>query len=406
MRLLGHGHPEIRATHGKSFELVPAAEITGRATCVIAVEARPDGAAGPLAGPLRLEIRAGGQHAVVRAVGNPGWAPGGSAVIRRSAVRLPGTLATEADTAAADLPADLVAALRQPATAVELSISQDRVRPDGRAELVLLWIPAAGVSPRLPVELAAAGLVVAEDSGARRLLADSPAPTNERVETNRMAEPGDTARIAATVTAGGRLLVVSTEDLPGASVPGLLTEPATVAVEVAGLPGPLAVAAASSSRAPLVLAGAAPDLAGLLRQTPAGHRLVVEIPAARLPKLLELAAERRGCRSAVLARQPYWQYERPHRIRLDPPGIRLDSPAQLPTHGTVVICLEPAGTEPAGTEPTTFDPAVRAMLASLLADQIPTRTAARALAELTGWPHRQAYQAVLDLAGPDPTYPI
>jgi hypothetical protein len=442
MRLLGHGHPEIRATHGKTFELVPAAAITGRATCVIAVGARPDGACtGPLAGPLRLEVRAGGRQAVVRAVGNPGWTPGGSAVVRRSDVRLPGTLATEADTAAADLPADLVAALRDPATAVELSVSRDRVRPDGRADLVLLWTPAAGAGRRLPAELAAAWLVVAEDEGARRLVASQPAgadlaegsptagpgtgsatakprwaasaaepaggsgaaPPGERSGAAgpgtgaRIVGPADTARIAEVLAARGRVLVVSTEELPGASVPDLLAEPDTVAVEVAGLPGPLAVAAASPSRAPLVLAGPAPDLDRVLRETPAGHRLVVEVAAARLPTLLGLAAEWRGSRGAVLARQPYGQYERPRRIWLDRPR---DLPPDLPTRGTVLCCLDPAGAHPADpADLTSLDPTVRGMLTGLLADQVPTRTAARALAELTGWSRRQAYQAVLDLAG-------
>ena len=42
MRFVGHGHERIRATHTKTLELSLDPDITERATCVIAVNARPE----------------------------------------------------------------------------------------------------------------------------------------------------------------------------------------------------------------------------------------------------------------------------------------------------------------------------------------------------------------------------
>lgn len=202
------GHPEIRATHDKTWELTPDTELTARATCVLGVGAVTEG--GPLAGPVELRIGAGGHSATVRAVGNPSWVPGGPAVIRRSPLRLPGTLATDADLSAADLPRDLAARLTDPATEVLVEVSA----VDDPGTVVLLH--ATGPSPRLSAELAAADTVLAEDAGARALLARLTAAPARAVPADRI----------------GRIFVLATEDLPGRTVRHLLGGP----TEVIGLP--------------------------------------------------------------------------------------------------------------------------------------------------------------------------
>ncbi|MDT4949808.1 MAG: hypothetical protein QOJ37_2403, partial [Pseudonocardiales bacterium] len=103
MRLVGRGDDRIRATHTKTLELTVDAAITERATCVLAVAVHPEPAQ-PLAGPVRITISAGGETFSVQALAYSGWDPAGSAVVRRSPLRLPGTLATHADAASSDLP--------------------------------------------------------------------------------------------------------------------------------------------------------------------------------------------------------------------------------------------------------------------------------------------------------------
>ncbi|HKC26484.1 MAG TPA: DUF371 domain-containing protein, partial [Jatrophihabitans sp.] len=165
MRLVGHGHPAIRATHDKTLELSPDPQITARATCIVAVGLQPAGSA--LAGPLYLTLQAGGASFELEAHANPSWDPSGNAVIRRSPVQLPGTFATAATAAAADLPAGLTAALRDPNALVQLDAELIRGRP---AVVLFAADPRIPHDPRLAAERAAADAVIAEDEGAARLL--------------------------------------------------------------------------------------------------------------------------------------------------------------------------------------------------------------------------------------------
>ena len=346
MRITGRGHPAIRATHAKTLELAPDPDITERATCVLAVRSTA-APAEPLAGPVRITIGAGGHAFTLHAHANPQWDPHGPIVVRRSPLRLPGTLATHADAAAADLPPALVAALRDPDTTVTVDVT-----PLAAPGAVVLFAadPARPADPALRAELAAADVVVAEDAPARALTGRSD-PVPQPVSA--------------------RTLVVATADLPGASI-----DRAGVPVETVGLAPRLAVAAACPARTPVAFLGPDDDLAG----PPAAYRVVLAVPADELPRLLERATGRRGTTVVTLAQA----YTLPVAHRLD------DGPPALPSRDLVHCCLYPAADGP--------DPRVRAAVLALLAEGVPTRAAARALVELTGWPRRRAYDAVLELA--------
>lgn len=354
MRFVGRGHPNIRAGHGKTLEITADAEITTRATCVVAVAALAEDAH-PVAGPILLTIRVDGTVlATVRALGNPLWDPTRSAVVRRSAVRLPDTVATCADTVAADLPTDAVAALTDPAAVVEIDVEPAAAaRP---AVVLLAAQPHRPDDPALLAELAAAGRVVAEDAAARRL-------------THRAADHGDPLRT----------LVVAARDLPGRSVVDLLRD-AECDLDVVGLSTPLAVAAASASRAPLTIATDRPA-PGAIRTAPAAHRLVVRCRPDELPTLAGLAADLRPSTGPIVLAQD------------DVPPVRWRPPATPPlaSDAEVHLCLPPAQRP--------LDPTVVTAVRDLLADGVSTRTAARALATLTGLPRRDAYDAVLGLSG-------
>jgi len=346
VRLVGRGDGAIRATHAKTLELTADVAITARATCVVAIGTEVEDPR-RLAGPVRITVTAGGESFAFEALANPAWSPGGSAVVRRSARRRPGTLATEASAGAADLPRPLVAALRDPAADVVVTVEPVSGRP---AAVLVALDPDAPPDPRLDAELAAADLVVAEDEPAARLL----------------GEPVRRGPIAVDC----RVLVVATAELPGRTVAGQL---AAVDVDVLGLPPALAAAAASPSRAPLVVAESG-DPKALLRSTPSNHRLVVRLPAADVAGLLE-RAHGQGRPGAALVEPEC----RPRRIQPGEP---------VPGREHVHLCLDPSG------ESTALDPAVRVAVEGLLADGVPTRTAANALAALTGWERRRAYDTV------------
>ncbi|SHG15935.1 hypothetical protein SAMN05443575_1537 [Jatrophihabitans endophyticus] len=350
MRFTGRGHPAVRATHGKTLELSPGAELTERGTCIVAVAAEAEPVA-PLAGAVRIRLTAGGHRFDLDAVANPAWDPAGPIVIRRGPLRLPGTFATDATAAAADLPAELVARLRDPDTLVTVDVAE---RPAAQPLLVLCAADplATHPGPALAAELARADQLIVEDAGARRLVGP--------------------ARGAA----GGRTVVVATADLPGTS---LRERPAGVEVDTVGLPPRHAVAAACPSSALLTLAGDGPAAVAALRTTPASHRLVVSVGRAELPELLHRARDVRGSGEATVAQD----FGRPR-------PAAPDSIPDLAGAERVHCCLHPVPAADA------LDPTVRAAVEALLADGVGTRTAARALTALTGWERRRAYAAVVD----------
>jgi hypothetical protein len=352
VRLVGSGHPAIRATHHKTLELTPDVDISERATCVVAVGAA--GALQPLAGDVRITITAGTESFTFEARGNPAWDPAGTAIIRRSPFRLPDTLATHATAAASDLPRALVAAMRDGRTAIELSAEPIR----GRRCAVLFGFEPALHDRRLAAELAVADVVVAEDAAAARALG--------------------TRTAHGPVDVDGRVLVVATTDLPGATVVDALRE---VDVETVGLPPALAAAAASPSRAPVFLAPDGADVRAVLRDAPAATRLVMPVAAADVADALAAAEAQRGSDGGVLV-QPF----------APPVRVHPSTPIELPSRDGGYLCLD------AITASDALDPRVRAAIDGLLADGVPSKAAANALAALTGWPRRRAYDYVVSVA--------
>jgi len=352
MRFVGRGHPAVRATHDKTLEFSPEPDITARATCIVSVATRVEQPR-PFAGPLRITITAAGQSATLDAVGNPGWDPTGPAVVRRSPVRSAGTFATEATVTAAGLPRLLAEALRDPATEVVVEVEP----LPGAPTVVLVALDPLGApgDRRLAAEFAAADLVVAEDGTAARLLGERAAHGPVEVD--------------------GRVLVVASEDLPGRAVVHAL---ATARLETVGLPPGLAAAACAPARGPLLVAPDGADLPQVLRRSAAGTRVVVPTTADRAPHLLTAASAVLGSHHAVLA-------------TADRPPVRLVAGDRPPGRDAVSVCV----VGDAGAEE--LDPAVRAAVEGLLADGVPTKAVARALATLTGEPQRRAYDTVLGL---------
>lgn len=340
MRFTGRGHPAIRATHDKTLELVADEALTERGTCIVAVGAEAEPAR-PLAGPVRVRIAAAGQRFSLDAVANPNWQPDGPVVIRRGPLRLPGTFATDATAAASDLPRDLVTALADPDTLVTLDVQP---LPSGPVIVLCAADPnAAGPSAALQAELDRADEVVVEDAAARRL-AGPP-----------RGEPG------------GRTVVVACDHLPRSRT--------GTQVDVVGLAPLVAVAAACGGDSPVTVT----DDPSELRRVPVGHRLTLMVIRRQLPELLRRAERDRGVSVATVMQQ----HGRPLLATSD-------ALPDLAGADEVAVCLHPA------TESDALDPAVHVAVSALLADGVPTKTTAKALAALTGWERRRAYDAVVN----------
>ena len=123
--LVGHGHPAIRATHAKTFELTAEPAITPRATCVLAVGTVLDPNLAPLRGRVRLTLATPGLPALTgEATLNPRRALTDRVVIRRSRTLDADTLAVDSTLTADDLPEEFAVALTDPVREVILTVEE------------------------------------------------------------------------------------------------------------------------------------------------------------------------------------------------------------------------------------------------------------------------------------------
>jgi 16S rRNA C1402 (ribose-2'-O) methylase RsmI len=402
----GRGHAAIRGTHAKTLELIRAADISARATCVVgvAVEAASEDLAG-FVGPVSIRLRAGGHEDVVHAVANPRFQPGDRMVVRISGHRSGETFAVHADRGAAGLDRELVAALGRPGTRLEVTVRQEAsVGQAGAGLLTVLAVGAgetAGLAARAAAELRAAGLLVALDPEARRAAA-TVAPGVPVV-----ALPGGLARCLDALAAGERVVLAGAREAPGLRPPGR------------GL-----LAAALAAGTPLQAVGLPAELAGLVLSGLPGERLALggrlgRDRAARAAALAAVAAGATGVWWAATGPLASWLGEVEARLGgasvavvLDPGGpgetVLRGGPAAVRRS---LAARRHAGSRRAGLgdalvvvappdEPSAGLPAELAgLLAALLRDGVPARTLAGALAGLPGWSRREAYAAVLALKG-------
>jgi hypothetical protein len=181
--LVGRGHPAIRATHAKTFELTAEPAITPRATCVLAVGTVLDPNLVPLRGRVRLTLATPGLPALTgEATLNPHRALTDRAVIRRSRTLDADTLAVDSTLTADDLSDEFATALTDPEREVTLTVEElGPSRP-------LLRV-GFGDRTRLPV---AKALVSRETDDVSRETIDltiaSEAPPKEVAATNTVLE--------------------------------------------------------------------------------------------------------------------------------------------------------------------------------------------------------------------------
>jgi hypothetical protein len=282
--LVGRGHPAIRATHAKTFELTAEPAITARATCVLAVGTVLDPNLAPLRGRVRLTLATPGLPALTgEAVLNPHRALTDRAVIRRSRTLDADTLAVDSTLTAEDLPADFADALTDPGREVTLTVEElgpDRplLRVDFGERTYLPSLKSLGgqeslsltIAPEAPPKEAAATNAVLERAAAARarvtvagpqkpleaLLAAGlpPHPYASLGSPQRLSTLPLTAAVfqmpastSATLLAGREVWVEDTSEL---DIGTAMTR--TTAIDAVAMPGTLTVVGPATADAELV----------------------------------------------------------------------------------------------------------------------------------------------------------
>jgi hypothetical protein len=335
--LHGRGHPNVRASHSKTIELTPDTGLGAGGTCIVAVGATVRG--DPIAGVVRCELSTAREMFTFDALANPGWDPTGPAVIRRSELRRRDTLATHAAAAAADLPAQLRAALTDPSAQVRLSVRR-------RPEEVLRVVLVSGPIPAVEYEAA------------------------DQVIEQVIEQGGSGGWVAA--PSRGRVL------LHGARVPRQLVTAGTP-IEVLGLAPQAAVAAVSPPHAPMVVA----EVKSLIEAGLRTSTLVLRLHASELDKTLRTAMRHGRRTGAILGALPWLRWGELTDL-VAPPGAR-----------TVWLCLDPAPAE-------ATDAQLLARIVELRGAGVATKAVARTVSGEFGVPTKRVYDLAIRSGGGQP----
>lgn len=251
------------------------------------------------------------------------------------------------------------------------------------------------VTLRVLAELAAADVVLCEDTRRTRILLDRHGiRAVELVSCHRHNEARRVGELLPRLEAGARVALVSDAGLPGVNDPGarLLAEAIRVGIEITVLPGPSAVETA------LVASGLAGDeyrfVGYLPRRDAELRRLWSELatwphPAVafesprRLPATLASLADADADRPVAVCRELTKRFEEVVRGRAAELAVRFRKPPK----GEVTVVIGPASR---GDDAEVLA-AARDAVDELVAAGASRRTAAGVVARLTGCPRNALY---------------
>jgi len=403
--LTAKGHANIKGTHKKTFELVTDSELSDGGTCIIGVATEPQTEhLLQLRGSVKIELQCGTATDTVHAMMNPLYIASDPLIIRTHGEPQHNSLCIGANKGAAALDRELIDALRAPGAELTMTLSPLAAHTD---ELVgCLFIVAMPIgnrddlSPRARATLASVDIILAEDTRTTRamlgrLRADYISFHNHN-EQERVPE------ILERLANGSKIALVSDAGTPLVSDPGF---PIVRAAAAAGhlvipLPGPDAVTAALSvSGLPTNdyrFLGFLPRKTGerasrIAQIKEADYTCVVFEAPHRMIKSLEAIAGQLGNRPLALCRnmtKPGEEFLR---------GTAHELAALLQTRdavrGEFAIVIGPG--EIAINRSLTGE--LRNVAKSLLANGVATKIVAAAMAEATGAPKRDMFNAILTL---------
>jgi 16S rRNA C1402 (ribose-2'-O) methylase RsmI len=408
LTLQARGHRNIRATHDKTIELTSDDDFSARATCVVGTI--PATALTPLTGlrgSVTITLRVGHLEERITGIANPRFVGGSRAVIRRSDFRSPETLITGADKAAAALDRDLVRALADPETRIDVVIELGADPPQRTAELLVCpWRVVAGLAAYAdspPRDASPAGTWAAALRSTALLVGVGPGVEPARQlgqQTGQQVEAGAAglALVEPALRRGEAVaLVCETTQAPGA-VARLVGEAveagwtvsavgasATTAMLVAG--GLVGAPSAHNGLPPSGAVERRRQIAALARAS------VVGVWTGRVDALLDLltnvAADWAQAQS-VLSLNPNQPNER-HLRGTAEALVTQAGDLSGTRNAALAVDLRRDAAVP------TLDLEVRLLLAALLDEDVPPSTLARALQRMPGMTRREGYDLVLAL---------
>ncbi|MBF0623212.1 MAG: 16S rRNA (cytidine(1402)-2'-O)-methyltransferase [Magnetococcales bacterium] len=243
------GHVNLRASHDKTLEFIPEADLSPRGTCVVGVAAEYDAAAlGRLRGPVRVVLESGGLRDELTAVVSPTFKPGDPLILRRHPQPQQNTFAHGASKSARDLDPALVARLADPASELQVTV-EPLAEGERQGILYVVAMPIGNpldLSPRAQAVLAGVDRILTEDTRSSAPLLKALGIRAPAVSCHEHNEGQRADQMAGWLAAGERIALISEAGTPGCSDPGYPVVRAAIAAGalVAPVPGPSAILAA------------------------------------------------------------------------------------------------------------------------------------------------------------------
>jgi 16S rRNA (cytidine1402-2'-O)-methyltransferase len=411
-----HGHPRITGHHTKTIEFTRDAEVTARATCVIGVRSdHDDRELLRLRGDVEVAVKCGGASDTFVSSISPFFIGDDSLVFRRGPELRGRTFGFDATKTAAELDRDLVRAAAHPDAVVTVHV-RELGKGERRGALFVVSVPIGNdddLSPRARRVLEAADVVLAEDTRRfRDLAARTGMNVSARVVSYHDHNEAERAQFAIEQLGNeARVALVSDAGTPLFSDPGYLVvrEAADAGLPVSPVPGP-------SSLLAVVSASGLPvdrfTYAGFLARRSSARRSEISALAVAGNAFVVHEAPRRvgGLLADLAAVVPDWrlcigrevtkvfeEFVRGRAAELAGEFAAGDEEAR----GEFTIVVAPPGpARAADDEPidAIAGEDVERLVRALLAQGVTAKTVAKALSDLPGISHKQAYARVLEIA--------
>jgi 16S rRNA (cytidine1402-2'-O)-methyltransferase len=408
------GHPRISGSHTKTIELTRDTDVSARATCVLGVGSEHDDRElRSLRGDVEVVLDCGGVRDRFTATTSAFFLGDDALVFRRGPGLRGRTFAYDATKSAAEIDRRLIAAVGEPGAELQVTI-RELGTGDRRGALFVVSVPIGNdddLSPRARRVLEAADLVLAEDTRrfrdlTRRTAMDVDGRVLSYHDHNEVERAGEAL---GQLERGARVALVSDAGTPLCSDPGyvVVNRAVEAGYAVSPIPGP------SSLLAVLSASGLAVDrftYAGFLPRRASARQAAIRHLTERGDAFVVHEAPRRmaGLLADLAAIGPEWevcigrevtkvfeQFRRGTARDLDAtPGDVEDARGEF----TIVIAPPAGSSATVGETGGATDEQLDRLVRALLENGVTPRTLARALGDLPGVSHKQAYARVLAIA--------
>lgn len=403
------GHPNIRGSHSKTFELTHDTDVTQTGTCIIGVECLyNEDALLSLRGTVKIHLQCGDAEDSILARMNPMFRRDDPLIIRRNNKPQPRTLCTSASKGASALNRDLIKALQQENATLTMKIEQVAANMPDEGVLYIIGTPignSGDISLRAIDTLQSVDVVLAEDTRTARTLLSEYGISAECISYHDHNERDRIPAVLQRLKNGERLALISEAGMPLISDPGYHIVSAAVeeGIDVFPVPGPDAVTTALSlsgiSPADFRFIGFPPRKTGARKKLfgqfqEAVYAFVFFESPHRIVETLRDIQEVLGNRQIAVCKDLTKHTQ--HIYRGVPEEIAAEISTEEKPRGELAIVVE--GTEEkeeVSSENT--DMQGEALIKALLKEGCPTKMLSAAIMQTTGMKKRDAFNWVVSI---------